>query len=101
MSNSETKICKNSRTTSVYYSGEPAQEYRCEVKISPETIIVEYDDAGETVQYQGNNTGDGHFHLVCPDRKGSASLHMFPNSTLLVGCWVQEGIKGMWRIQLA
>lgn len=94
-------IWHNSKMTSLYYSEEPALvDYPCVVKIDENEILVEYDDDG-IVQYRGKNDGSGHFELHAPSIEGKASLHGFPESTILEGGWIESGYRGMWRIQLA
>ncbi|VVE71638.1 hypothetical protein PCA31118_03931 [Pandoraea captiosa] len=87
----------------LFYSGEEASEhYRCTVKIDDERIIVEYEDGyGGTIQYLGENQRNGHFLLTSAQVKGRASLHRFPDSSILEGSWIEEGERGMWRIELA
>jgi hypothetical protein len=83
----------------LYYSADASEDWPCVVKISESEILVEYEDAG-LVQYVGKNLGDGHFELQAPALKGHASLHMFGDSELLEGSWVEGSYKGMWRIRL-
>lgn len=93
-------IYPNSKMSSLYYSDEPSSEnYPCVVKLNDDEIIVEYEDQG-VVQYRGKNNGDGHFELSSTDVNGRASLHMFPNSSILEGSWVEDSYRGMWRILL-
>lgn len=96
-------IWHNSRMTTLYYSDEPAKEdYPCVVKIDDNGILVEYEDEdGGIQQYKGQNNKNGHFELNAPDLHGHASLHMFPDSTILEGSWIEGGYRGMWRIELA
>lgn len=95
------QIWRNSKMSTLYYSDWPASEdHPCVVKIDDNEILVEYENDG-IVQYKGRNTGTGHFELHAPKVKGKASLHMFPNSSLLEGSWIESGYRGMWRIKLA
>lgn len=95
-------LWSNSKMSTLYYSDEFASEnYPCEVKMDENEIIVEYEQDDEYVQYRGKSIGNGHFELHCPDKNGRASLHMFPNSTILEGSWVEDTFRGMWKINLA
>ena len=83
------------------YSTQPAVEnYACVVKIDDGKILVEYKIEYDTVQYVGEEKGQGHFELVCPARYGKASLHMFPDAVILEGSWIEGSDRGMWRIRL-
>lgn len=93
-------IWNNAKMSVVYNNKDVADEgWPCVVKLSEEEIIVEYDDEG-MVQYKGKNSGNGHFELHAEDVNGRATLHMFPDSTLLEGSWVEDGERGMWKISL-
>lgn len=94
-------IWHNSKMSTFYYSDEPSSEdYPCIVEINEDKISVKYDDE-EVVEYQGKNHGNGHFELSAPEIGGKASLHMFPNSLILEGYWIEDSYRGMWRILLA
>ena len=94
-------IWKNSKMSSVFFSGTDADEnYDCIVKIENGKILVEYMDDG-IVQYVGEEKGSGHFVLNCPSLSGKASLHMFADSEILEGSWVEGSYRGMWKIKLA
>ena len=91
----------NSAMSCLFYSDEDATEdFPCAVKITETEILVEYEDEGFK-QYRGRNDGSGHFELRAPEIKGHASLHMFPNSTILEGSWTEGTYRGMWKIRLA
>ncbi|MDP1613195.1 MAG: hypothetical protein Q8M11_19230 [Sulfuritalea sp.] len=93
-------IWKDSKIATLYYSNETASErHPCVVKIDDTTILVEYEDEG-SVQYRGRNNGDGHFELQTPDLRGTATLHMCQDGTTLEGSWIEDGTRGMWRIDL-
>ena len=96
------KMWGKSKASNLYYSKEAADEdYSCAVKITDEEILVEYkDEDGALVQYRGKNNGTGHFELSAPEFDGKATLHMFPDSQLLEGSWIEGGVRGMWRIKL-
>ncbi|MCC5904557.1 MAG: hypothetical protein JJT87_21825 [Halomonas sp.] len=84
----------------LYHSDDESEEYPCTVKIDGEKILIEYDSDG-IVQYEGENKGDGHFELKAVGFQGRATLHMFSESKFLEGSWIEEGVRGMWRIILA
>lgn len=87
--------------STVYFTEvESTENDDCVVKIENGSILVEYEDDG-IVQYVGKEIGDGHFSLVCPEKSGKASLHMFPESEILEGSWTEDGWRGMWKIKLA
>lgn len=93
-------IWDKSTMTSIYYSKDPADEnFPCTVKITEQEILVEYDDEG-LCQYAGHNDGTGHYHLNLRDGDGRATLHQFPGSRLLEGSWIEDGARGMWRIEI-
>ena len=93
-------IWNNSKMSTVYYSDDSASENDpCVVKITENEILVEYDDDG-LVQYRGANDGSGHFVLNAEQINGRASLHMFAQSSILEGSWIEGGYRGMWRIEL-
>lgn len=84
----------------LYYSDEPAAEnVPCTVKIDDQGILVEYSDDG-LVQYRGDKDSSGHFMLTSPEVDGRATLHRLTESTILEGSWVENGYRGMWRIEL-
>jgi len=93
----------NCTVDTLYYNEEAAvtNEAGYEVKIDDKEIIVSYEDDIGRVEYRGKNKGTGHFQLSCPERKGEASLHQFPTSSILEGYWIENGFRGMWRINLA
>ena len=86
--------------TTLYYSEDASDDDPCVVRIDENGILVEYEDE-EIVQYTGTRNGEGHFELRGVGFDGHASLHMFPESSVLEGSWVEEGQRGMWRIRLA
>lgn len=99
----EMTIWHNSKMTSLYFSDDEASEhYDCVVKIENGRILVEYElEEGGLAQYEGQEIGAGHFTLEYPEGAGKASLHMFPDSVILEGSWVEGGERGMWKIHLA
>lgn len=87
--------------TTLYYDADAADEnYPCVVKISDTDIVVEYQDQG-IVQYRGKSDGSGHFELRADAVNGRGTLHMFPGAARLEGSWIEDGARGMWRIELA
>ena len=86
--------------TTLYHSADASDDWPCIVKIEDNKILVEYDYEGIT-QYKGEDHGDGHYSLTSDDVSGKASLHMFPEASLLVGSWNEGGNRGMWQIKLA
>ena len=87
--------------STVYFSADESSENDdCVVTIENKKILVEYEDEGR-VQYLGQEIGEGHFSLVCPEHSGKASLHMFEGSEILEGSWVEDSYRGMWKIKLA
>jgi len=93
-------IWKNCTMTTLYYTNNPSKNRLCTVKLDDNRILIEYEE-GEIVQYKGEKSGEGHFELNGVGFQGQASLHMFTGSQLLEGSWIEEGARGMWRIQLA
>lgn len=88
---------------SLYYDDKRKTEVGlpCEVRIEGELIEVCYVDDEMPVKYSGKEIARGHFDLSAPVVNGRSTLHMFPNSKVLEGYWVENGYRGMWRIQLA
>lgn len=94
-------IWNNSKMAVLHYSKDAADEHwPCIVKLTDDSILVEYDDEG-MVQYTGASKGDGHFALVAPEVKGRATLHRLPGENVLEGSWAEDGVRGMWKIDLA
>ena len=94
-------IWQNAKMTSLYYSSELASEdYPCVVRLDENRILVEYLDSNGIRQYAGRDYGNGHFQLEGVGFPGKASLHMFPESVILEGSWVEGSYRGMWRIWL-
>lgn len=95
-------VWKNCIVDTLYYSEEPAvtHEPGYQVKIDDTEMVVSYKDDEGWVEYRGKSKGDGHFQLFCPERRGEASLHRFPDDKILEGFWIEGGYQGMWRITL-
>ena len=73
----------------------------CSVRIDDDgSILVEYDDDGNTVQYLGRDVGGGHYVLDSKSIDGRATLHRTPKTDILEGFWIVRGYEGMWRIHL-
>ncbi len=92
-------VWKKCRMDSFYYD-RAAIIRDCEVKIDDSSIVVTYKTEDGWVNYSGRNAGTGHFELKCDVYDGHASLHRFLESVFLEGYWVENGEKGMWRIEL-
>lgn len=93
-------IWNNSKMCILFYSDESAKEnFPCIVKINDDEILVEYKDDG-LVQYRGINNKNGHFELYSHEVNGNASLHMSPGELVLEGSWIENGLRGMWLIDL-
>lgn len=93
-------IWKSSKMATLHYSDEIASErYPCVVKIDDTSILVEYEDDG-IVQYRGPNNNNGHFDLQAPEIRGAATLHMNLKEMTLEGSWTEDGLRGMWCIDL-
>ena len=71
----------------------------CEVRIDGSKIVVSYEDNGPTL-YEGEEVAPGHYVLSCRTKRGIASLHRMPDTSILEGHWVEAGNEGMWRIEL-
>lgn len=93
-------IWNNSTMTTFYPSSAPSSESKCVVKFEGDSILVEYHEDGEFYQYKGSKNGDGHFVLQAEGFEGRATLHMFNESSILEGSWMEEGRNGMWKIEL-
>jgi len=96
-------IWSNCRVDILYFNAEADLDMQCEVKIETDSVsmVVFYDEGDGPVVYKGKNNGDGHFELNSPEVNGQTSLHMSGNSKILEGFWMEDGLKGMWRIRLA
>lgn len=90
----------NSRMSVLYYDRTVADDnWACVVRLSGDEIVVEYDEDGP-VTYRGLENGSGHFELRTGDGSGKATLHQFPDARTLEGSWLEDGVRGMWRIEL-
>lgn len=97
-----TPIYKKATRWTYYFSQKAVERMPCEVRINDESgeIAISYEsDDGYTV-YSGIESGDGRYMLECKEAQGKASLHRFPNGPILEGYWEENGLKGMWRIEL-
>lgn len=95
-------IWKNAHFDTFYYYGEADTSTPCEVTLGHGALTVSYQAEGASgyIVYKGRETARGHFELTAPAVDGRATLHRFPDAALLVGCWAQDGDRGMWRIDL-
>ncbi|MBU0594257.1 MAG: hypothetical protein KKH74_11055 [Gammaproteobacteria bacterium] len=98
----DTPFYKNATCWTYYSSQEAAERMPCEVRINEESgeIAISYESEDGYTVYSGNESGDGHYVLECEEVQGRASLHRFPSSSILEGYWEENGLKGMWRIEL-
>ncbi len=83
----------------VYFDDSVAEEgFPCEVRLGDGEIVVSYEGDDGFINYTGKEIGEGHFQLSCASNGGSASLHCFKGSKILEGFWIEDGVKGFWRI---
>lgn len=95
------KVWNCCRFDTLYYHAGADLNSECDVVIDGNNITVSYDDTdGLRVTYFGLMKGSGHFELQAPDVNGRATLHRFDDGRYLEGFWVENGLKGMWRITL-
>ncbi|PSF09004.1 hypothetical protein C7H09_08160 [Marinobacter fuscus] len=78
------------------YEDEP-----CQVRIGEKDIVVDYEEDGKRILYRGHERGAGHYELTSEQVKGRATLHRFEGSNILEGSWIEDGVRGMWKIRLA
>jgi len=84
-----------------FFHGEESYEQECTVRLERENIAVSYEDnENNLVVYTGTDHGGGHFVLGYPELKAKATLHQMEGSKCLEGYWVEEGVRGFWRIVL-
>jgi hypothetical protein len=79
---------------------EPDLDDECLVRFDAGSITLKYDDDGEPVVWRGTEIAPGHFKLQSPEVDGNATLHRFPNGPTLIGEWVEDGQRGVWRVDL-
>jgi hypothetical protein len=92
---------KNATYRTFHFGKEAAESQTCEVRIMDDgEIVVSYETDGDFVVYKGEEQGQGHYLLESEEPQGRASLHRFPGSLILEGYWEEDGMKGMWRIEL-
>lgn len=92
------KIWKNCMAIT-FQEGESCIYTNCTVKLDAE-VLVEYADDGQVVHYRGPNNESGHFVLKSHNNGGTATLHFTPETLLMEGSWVEDGMNGMWKILL-
>ncbi len=61
---------------------------------------MKYKDGSNSIEYIGHSEGEGHYLLACPSVEGEATLHRFREGKILEGSWVENGIRGLWRLTL-
>lgn len=92
---------KNATYWTFHFAKEAAESHPCEVRIMDDgKIVVSYETDSDFVVYKGEEQGQGHYLLESEEPQGRASLHRFPGSLILEGYWEEDGMKGMWRIEL-
>lgn len=90
----------NARMDTLYNGCDADLQDPCAVRIDGDQIRVEYEFDGERTVYLGKALAPGHYRLQTEDSRGHATLHQFPGSLTMEGSWVEEGERGMWRIEL-
>ena len=94
-------VWSNCRIEVVTCDGEPPfVDDDCDVRIDADAVAVSYFDDQGPVVFVGSNDGSGHFELACRSRPRRATLHMFPDGTVLEGSWVENDVRGFHRILL-
>lgn len=85
------------------YDNSGATDSDCVVRITGTEIVVEFEGDGTNVwhRYMGEEEGEGHYHLTCPELSGTATLHRFKDVDVLEGYWKEGGEIGMWIIELS
>ena len=85
------------------YDNSGATDSDCVVRITGTEIVVEFEGDGPNVwhRYVGEEEGEGHYHLICPELNGTATLHRFKDVDVLEGHWKEGGEIGMWTIELS
>ena len=94
------KLWKHSTMTTFYGDGRAEGRSDCQVRLGDGRVAVLYDIEGGEHSYEGPEIGQGHFHLRAAAPDGEATLHCFPDSKILEGWWLEDGVVGMWRIEL-
>jgi hypothetical protein len=77
----------------------------CTARSNGGSIVVAYDYGGVAYRWTGIEEGDGHYRLACPEHRGTASLHCFPEETsdYSGSLTYTEGTtrwSGMWEVSL-
>jgi hypothetical protein len=93
-------LFSNARMDTLYNGSNADLSDRCAVRIDDTQIRIEYTFDDERTQYEGRAIAPGHYRLECPERNGYATLHRIPDSSILEGSWIEDGERGMWRIEL-
>ena len=97
-------VWNNCRATILYNDGSAVEHNRhYQVRIDDDSIVVSYETNGNGlgvwVNYQGHDTGNGHYRLTAQHMQGFGTLHRAEDD-YLEGYWSQDGQTGMWRIKL-
>lgn len=90
-----------SKCDNLYFDCESDTGYEYKVIIGDGEIEVSYLDGGVSHLYKGTEIGSGHYKLAAVGFDGKATLHQFPDGKILEGYWIEDGYRGMWRIQLS
>lgn len=102
------KIINGCVVTAFYCNNDPRRVFQCNVTLDSDEIRIEwsdqalipFDDETVTQCYHGWQIAPGHFRLVGMNQGDTATLHAFPNSHRLEGCWQENRSQGMWMIEL-
>ncbi|MCB9629761.1 MAG: hypothetical protein H6725_20515 [Sandaracinaceae bacterium] len=86
----------DSEMVTLYESAHEADREACAVRFDGDVIVVSYQD----VVYRGKAIGEGHWRLRSVDPRGEATLHRIAEGLFLEGYWQEDGLQGMWRIEL-
>lgn len=90
----------NCQLDALYYHDSADIGDECDVTIDGPHISVTYDTDAGPVTYTGTMNGPGHFELQSDAVNGRATLHRFEGGRVLEGYWVEDSVRGMWRIML-
>ena len=95
------RIWKNC-TADIYYIDDAPElkDPGYEVRIDDDELVISYEGDSGWVNYQGKDLGGGHYELRADTVNGHAMMHRAPGSTILNGCWSEDGYRGMWRVRL-
>lgn len=95
-------IYKNCKL-SIYHQDRPADlEIHCIVVVEGDELELKYDqEDGSFWSWKGSDQGCGHYLVYANSgRRGRAVLHHLRSTSYLNGYWAENGLKGMWRVEL-